>query len=102
MASQFDDLAERVCVETTDDNMRKNKGYDRASVLSSFLSDFAEEVRNNPRNLDEQKVQLAGQLLKIAKESEQASDDGVVENNDIDTKMNNLLESAFSKFNLFN
>jgi hypothetical protein len=101
MASQFDDLAKRVCVETTDDTVRKNKGHDRASVLSSFLSDFAEEVRNDPRNLDEQKVQLAGQLLKMSKESDQAVDSGVVENNDIDMKMDNLLEAAFSKFDIF-
>lgn len=96
IALQFDDLADRVDVDTIDDKKRKNKGHDRAAELSNFLRDFGEDIRNNPRNLDKNKVALAGTLLKMSKEHTES----VQENKSVEEKFDDMLAEAFSKFDI--
>jgi hypothetical protein len=96
IALQFDDLADRVDVDTIDDKKRKNKGHDRAAELSNFLRDFGEDVRNNPKALDKQKVALAGFLLKMSKQPTES----VEENMTIDLKFDTMLREAFSGFDI--
>jgi phytoene/squalene synthetase len=89
-------LADRVDVDTIDDKKRKNKGHDRAAELSNFLRDFGEDVRNNPKALDKQKVALAGFLLKMSKQPTES----VEENITIDLKFDTMLREAFSGFDI--
>ena len=96
MAQQFNDLAETVDVDTTEDTRRKNKGHDRAAQLSSFLNNFATSMRNDPQSLDEQDVQLAGQLLKMSKQTVEH----VEENTTLDAKFDEMLGEAFSEFDI--
>ena len=94
MSLQFEDLADRIDVETTDDKKRKNKGHDRAAELSNFLRDFSAEISTNAKNLDKQKITLAGHLLKMSKQTAEAV-------TTIEEKFDNILTDAFSKFNRF-
>jgi len=96
MAQQFNDLAETVDVDTTEDTRRKNKGHDRAAQLSSFLNNFATSMRNDPQSLDEQDVQLAGQLLKMSKQTVEH----VEENTTLDAKFDEMLGEAFAGFDI--
>ena len=96
MAQQFNDLAETVDVDTTEDTRRKNKGHDRAAQLSSFLNDFATSMRNDPKSLDEQDVKLAGQLLKLSKQTTEH----VEERTSIEEKMEAMIAESFSKFDI--
>ena len=96
MALQFDDLAERVDVDTIDDKKRKNKGHDRAAELSNFLHDFANEMRDNPKALDKQKVALAGHLMKLSKQASES----VEENTSLEEKFDTMIAEAFSGFNI--
>ena len=95
IALQFDDLADRVDVDTTDDKKRKNKGHDRAAELSNFLRDFGEDVRNNPKGLDKQKVALAGFLLKMSKQTTESE-----EKESLEEKFDVMLGEAFSAFDI--
>jgi hypothetical protein len=96
MAQQFNDLAETVDVDTTEDTRRKNKGHDRAAQLSSFLNNFATSMRNDPQSLDEQDVKLAGQLLKLSKQTVEH----VEENTTLDEKFDAMLGEAFAGFDI--
>jgi hypothetical protein len=96
MALQFDDIADRVDVDTTDDKKRKNKGHDRAAELSNFLHDFANDMRENPKNLNKEKVALAGHLLKLSK----TQTEEVHEAKTVEEKFDNMLAEAFSKFDI--
>ena len=96
MAQQFNDLAETVDVDTTEDTRRKNKGHDRAAQLSSFLNDLATSMRNDPKSLDEQDVKLAGQLLKLSKQTTEH----VEERTSIEEKMEAMIAESFSKFDI--
>ncbi|MDA9374101.1 hypothetical protein N9R43_01830 [bacterium] len=96
IALQFDDIAKRIDVDTTDDKKRKNKGHDRAAELSNFLNDFASEVRENPKGLDKEKVALAGHLLKLSKQTAES----VAETTSIDDKFDAMLGEAFSKYDI--
>ena len=96
MAQQFNDLAETVDVDTTEDTRRKNKGHDRAAQLSSFLNNFATSMRNDPQSLDEQDVKLAGQLLKLSKQTTEH----VEERTSIEEKMEAMIAESFSKFDI--
>ena len=79
MALQFDDLADRVDVDTIDDKKRKNKGHDRAAELSNFLHDFADEIRENPKKvLTKQKVALAGHLMKMSKQASESVEENTI------------------------
>jgi len=96
IALQFDDLSNRVDVDTIDDKKRKNKGHDRAAELSNFLRDFADDIRANPKALDKEKVALAGHLLKLSKQKSES----VEENTSIEEKMEVMVAEAFSKFDI--
>ena len=96
MAQQFNDLAETVDVDTTEDTRRKNKGHDRAAQLTSFLNNFATSMRNDPQSLDEQDVKLAGQLLKLSKQTVEH----VEENTTLDAKFDAMLGEAFARFDI--
>lgn len=96
IALQFDDLAQRVDVDTTDDKKRKNKGHDRAAELSNFLNDFASEIRDNPKTLNKEKVALAGQLMKISKQQAESVNEG----RSIDGQFDEMLLEAFAKFDI--
>ena len=96
MALQFDDIADRVDVDTTDDKKRKNKGHDRAAELSNFLHDFANAMRENPKNLNKEKVALAGHLLKLSK----TQTEEVHEAKAVEEQFDDMLNEAFSKFDI--
>jgi len=96
MSLQFDDLADRVDVDTTDDKKRKNKGHDRAAELSNFLRDFGEEIRTNAKGLNKEKVALAGMLLKMSK----TQTEDVHEAKTVEEKFDYMLAEAFSKFDI--
>lgn len=96
MSLQFDDLADRVDVDTTDDKKRKNKGHDRAAELSNFLRDFGEEIRTNAKGLNKEKVALAGMLLKMSK----TQTEDVHETKTVEEKFDDMLAEAFSKFDI--
>ena len=96
MALQFDDIADRVDVDTTDDKKRKNKGHDRAAELSNFLHDFANDMRENPKNLNKEKVALAGHLLKLSK----TQTEEVHEAKTVEEQFDDMLNEAFSKFDI--
>lgn len=96
MALQFDDIADRVDVDTTDDKKRKNKGHDRAAELSNFLHDFANEMRENPKGLNKEKVALAGHLMKLSKQATES----VEENVSLEEKFDTMISEAFSGFNI--
>ena len=96
IALQFDDLADRVDVDTIDDKKRKNKGHDRAAELSNFLRDFGQDVRDNPKTLNKEKVALAGHLLKMSKQATEA----VEENTSIEEKFEAMVAESFSKFDI--
>jgi len=96
MSLQFDDLADRVDVDTIDDKKRKNKGHDRAAELSNFLRDFGEEIRTNAKGLNKEKVALAGMLLKMSK----TQTEDVHETKTVEEKFDDMLAEAFSKFDI--
>ena len=96
MALQFDDIADRVDVDTIDDKKRKNKGHDRAAELSNFLHDFANEMRENPKGLNKEKVALAGHLMKLSKQATES----VEENISLEEKFDTMISEAFSGFNI--
>ena len=96
IALQFDDLADRVDVDTIDDKKRKNKGHDRAAELSNFLRDFGEDVRNNMNAVNKEKIALAGHLLKMSKQKSES----VEETTTIEEKMEAMIAESFSKFDI--
>ena len=93
IAMTFDDLADRVDVDTLDDKTTKKKGHDRAAELSFFLTDIANDIRKNPRGVDKEELKVAGHLLKMSKASVET-----VEPTSADENWNMMVESAFSKF----
>lgn len=97
IALQFDDLADRVDVDTIDDKKRKNKGHDRAAELSNFLRDFGQDVRDNPKSLNKEKVALAGYLLKMSKQATESNEEN---NTTIEEKFEAMIAESFSKFNI--
>ena len=96
MALQFDEIADRVDVDTTDDKKRKNKGHDRAAELSNFLHDFANEMRENPKGLNKEKVALAGHLMKLSKQASES----VEENTSLEEKFDTMIAEAFEGFSI--
>ena len=93
IAMTFDDLADRVQVDTLLDKKGKKKGHDLAAEISFFLTDIANEIRSNPRGMDKQDMTVAGHLLKMSKMSVEK-----VEPKSADTQISEMLEEAFSKF----
>ena len=95
IAMTFDDLADRVQVDTLLDKKSKKKGHDLAAEISFFLTDIANEIRSNPRGMDKQDMTVAGHLLKMSKMSVEK-----IEPKTADTQISEMLEEAFSKFNV--
>lgn len=93
IAMTFDDLADRVQVDTLLDKKGKKKGHDLAAEISFFLTDIANEIRSNPRGMDKQDMTVAGHLLKMSKMSVEK-----IEPKSADTRISEMLEEAFSKF----
>jgi hypothetical protein len=93
IAMTFDDLADRIDVDTLDDKSTKKKGHDRAAELSFFLTDIANDIRKNPRGVDKEELKVAGHLLKMSKASVET-----VKPTSADENWNMMVESAFSKF----
>ena len=93
IALTFDGLADTVSVDTLNDKGPKKKGHDLAAELSFFLTDIADAIRSNPRGIDKEDMQVAGQLLKMSKASVET-----VEPRTADTRISEMLEEAFSKF----
>ena len=93
IAMTFDGLADTVTVDTLKDKGAKKKGHDLAAELSFFLTDIADAIRSNPRGISKEDMQVAGQLLKMSKASVET-----VEPKSADTRISEMLEEAFSKF----
>jgi hypothetical protein len=93
IALTFDDLADRVTVDTLLDRTTKKKGHDLAAEISFFLTDIANEIRSNPSGIDKEDMKVAGHLLKMSKASVETE-----EPKSADTRINEMLEEAFSKF----
>ena len=93
IALTFDGLADRVTVDTLKDKGAKKKGHDLAAEISFFLTDIADAIRSNPRGIAKDDMQVAGQLLKMSKASVET-----VEPKSADTRISEMLEEAFSKF----
>ena len=93
IAMTFDGLADTVTVDTLNDKGPKKKGHDLAAELSFFLTDIADAIRSNPRGISKEDMQVAGQLLKMSKASVET-----IEPKSADTRISEMLEEAFSKF----
>ena len=93
IAMTFDDIADRVTVDTLKDKGAKKKGHDLAAEISFFLTDIADAIRSNPRGIDKEDMQVAGTLLKMSKASVET-----VEPKSADVQISEMLEEAFSKF----
>ncbi len=96
MASTFQDLASRVDVDTTEDHRRKNKGHDRAAVISLFLNDISEKLDTNPKSITKPEMQLATYFLKLSKMDKPAE---VAES--LDKKFDKMLKESLSKYSVF-
>ena len=96
IAMTFDDLADRVQVDTLLDKKSKKKGHDLAAEVSFFLTDIANEIRSNPRGMDKKDMQVAGTLLKMSKVSVET----VAVPRTAETQISEMLEEAFSKFDV--
>ena len=93
IAMTFDDLADRVQVDTLLDKKGKKKGHDLAAEISFFLTDIADAIRSNPRGIAKDDMQVAGQLLKMSKASVETAEPKTA-----DIRISEMLEEAFSKF----
>ena len=93
IAMTFDDLSDRVVVDTLLDKKQKKKGHDLAAEMSFFLTDIANDIRANPAGVDKEEIKVAGQLLKMSKMSVEK-----VEPKSADTRISEMLEESFAKF----
>ena len=92
IAMTFDDLADRIEVDTLDDKNKKKKGHDRAAELSFFLTDIANDIRKNPAGVDKEEIKVAGHLLKMSKVKIEK------QTKTADEQWNVMVEQSFSKF----
>ena len=93
IAMTFDDLSDRVVVDTLLDKKQKKKGHDLAAEISFFLTDVANEIRANPAGLGKDELQVAGHLLKLSKATIEK-----VEPKSADERISEMLEESFAKF----
>jgi len=98
MAEMFEDLASRVDVTTTEDHRKKNKGHDRAAIISMFLNGLAKKMRTEPQSITKPEQKLATYFMKCSK-SEDKETSEVHES--IDTKFDAMIGNAFSGFTAF-
>ncbi len=97
LSQTFSDLANRIQVESCDDNRRQDKSNDRAAELSIFLRNIAEQVKTAPQTVEREALELGARLVKMSN-SDTASN--VVETT-IEDKMDDMLSEAFKQFNNF-
>jgi hypothetical protein len=99
IAGTLEDLASRVDVDSTDDKKRKNKGHDRAAMISLFLNDIAEKVRSNPKAIKKEETQLAQYFMQLA--NKPAPQPTAMAAESLDRKIEKMLYESFSKFDIF-
>jgi hypothetical protein len=96
MAYTFQDLASRIDVDTSEDHRRKNKGHDRAAVISLFLNDISDKLETKPKSITKPEMQLATYFLKLSKLDKPAE---VAES--LDKKFDKMLKESLSKYSVF-
>jgi hypothetical protein len=96
MAYTFQDLASRIDVDTSEDHRRKNKGHDRAAVISLFLNDISDKLETKPKLITKPEMQLATYFLKLSKLDKPAE---VAES--LDKKFDKMLKESLSKYSVF-
>ena len=97
LSQTFSDLANRIQVESCDDNRRRDRSNDRAAELSVFLRNIAEQVKLSPQTVAREALELGARIVKIS--NSEVSED-VVETT-IEDKMDDMLSEAFKPFNNF-
>lgn len=97
LSQTFADLANRIQVESCDDNRRHDRSNDRAAELSIFLRNIAEQVKTAPQTIERDALELGARLVKMSN-SDIANN--VVETT-IEDKMDDMLSEAFKSFNNF-
>lgn len=97
LSQTFSDLANRIQVESCDDNRRHDRSNDRAAELSIFLRNIAEQVKTAPQTIERDALELGARLVKMSN-SDIANN--VVETT-IEDKMDDMLSEAFKSFNNF-
>ena len=97
LSQTFSDLANRIQVESCDDNRRRDRSNDRAAELSVFLRNIAEQVKLSPQTVAREALELGARIVRIS--NSEVSED-VVETT-IEDKMDDMLSEAFKPFNNF-
>jgi hypothetical protein len=97
LSRMFSDLANRIQVESCDDNHRHDRSNDRSAELSVFLRNIAEEIKDAPQSVDREALELGARLVKMS--NSEISED-VVETT-IEDKIDDILSEAFKPFNNF-
>lgn len=97
VAAAYEDLASRVDVDSTDDKVRKNKGHDRAAIISLFLADIAEKLNSNPKAITKPEQQLASYFMKMSQRP--AVGESLEEKKSLDEKLDNMVVETFAEFN---
>ena len=97
LSQMFSDLANRIQVESCDDNHRHDRSNDRSAELSVFLRNIAEEIKDAPQSVDREALELGARLVKM---SNSEISEEVVETT-IEDKIDDILSEAFKPFNNF-
>ena len=96
IAAAYEDLATRVNVDSSDDKVRKNKGHDRAAVISLFLADVADKLNTNPKTLTKPEQQLASYFMKMSQRP--AVGESLEETKSLDEKLDTMVMETFAEF----
>lgn len=96
VAAAYEDLASRVDVDSADDKKRKNKGHDRAAIISLFLADIAEKLNSNPKAISKPEQQLASYFMKMSQRP--AVGESLEEKKSLDEKLDDMVLESFTKF----
>lgn len=96
IAAAYEDLASRVDVDSTDDKKRKNKGHDRAAIISLFLADISEKLNSNPKSITKPEQQLASYFMKMSQRP--AVGESLEEKKTFEQKIDTMVMETFSKF----
>ena len=97
LSQTFSDLANRIQVESCDDNRRHDRSNDRAAELSIFLRNIAEQVKTAPQTIEREALELGARLVKM---SNSDTANNIVETT-IEDKIDDMLSEAFKSFNNF-
>lgn len=96
IAAAYEDLASRVDVDSTDDKKRKNKGHDRAAIISLFLADISEKLNSNPKSITKPEQQLASYFMKMSQRP--AVGESLEEKKTFEQKIDTMVMESFAKF----